>query len=155
MAADREITEENKMANIEQNESALRRFFTEIWSQGNLETADEIMEPDFQFILAFARTETLDAFKQMVVRNRQAFENLTYVPNDVVATETKGAGWWTMTSKHVDTWRNVPGSNQDVAIDGVTFFWFSPAGKLQRAVVHNDVLGLMRQIGGVQMVYEG
>lgn len=142
------------MATAEQNEIALRRFFTEVWSQGDLETADEILETDFAFILAFARTDTLDAFKQMVVRNRQAFEGLTYTPKDIFATETKGAGWWTMTSKHVDTWRNVPGSNSDVSIDGITYAWFSPAGKLQRAVVHNDVLGLMHQIDGVKLVYE-
>jgi steroid delta-isomerase-like uncharacterized protein len=142
------------MASAEQNETTLRRYYTEVWSQGNLETADEILEPDFSFILAFTRTDTLDAFKNLLTYNRGVFENLTYVPNDIVATETKGAAWWTMSSKHVDTWRNVPGSNKNVSIEGISFTWFSPAGKLQKMVVHNDVLGLMRQIGGVQMLYD-
>ncbi len=142
------------MASAAQNEDAIRRFMTEIWSKGDLKTADEIMEPDFQFILAFTRTTDLDGFKGMVTRNRAVFENLTYVPNDVVASDEKAACWWTMSSKHIGTWRNVPGSNKDVTIDGVTFFWFSPAGKMQKAIVENDVMGLMRQINGIKLLYD-
>lgn len=137
-----------------ENEDAIRRFMTEIWSKGDMNTIDEIIDPNFAFILAFTRTDTIDGFKGMVTKNRVAFQNLTYIPNDIIADDDKAACWWTMTSKHVGTWRNVPGTNKDVAIDGVTFFWFSPEGKLAKAVVENDVMGLMRQINGIKMVYE-
>lgn len=137
-----------------ENETAMRRFMSEIWSRGDMEALDELIDPSFAFILAFARTDTIEGFRQMVKRNREVFEGLTYVANDVVADDTKGACWWTMTSKHVGTWRNVPGSQKDVSIDGVTFFWFTPEGKFHKAVVENDVLGLMRQIGGVTLPYE-
>ena len=136
------------------NEDAIRRFMTEIWSKGDMKTIDEIIDPKFAFILAFTRTDTIDGFKNMVTRNRDAFQGLTYVPNDIVADDTRAACWWTMSSKHVGTWRNVPGSNKDVTIDGVTFFWFSPEGKLAKAIVENDVMGLMRQINGIKMIYE-
>jgi steroid delta-isomerase-like uncharacterized protein len=136
-----------------ENEDAVRRFMTEIWSKGDMKTVDEIIDPHFAFILAFTRTDTIEAFKKMVDVNRTVFEGLTYVPNDIVADHTKAACWWTMSSKHVGTWRNVPASNKDVTIDGVTFFWFSPEGKMQRAVVENDVMGLMRQIDGIKMLY--
>jgi steroid delta-isomerase-like uncharacterized protein len=138
-----------------ENETSLRRFMTDIWSQGDMAAIDELIDPAFAFILAFTRTDTREAFRDMVLRNRVAFEGLTYVPNEVVADDAKGACWWTMRSRHVAPWRNVPASNRDVSIDGVTFFWFTPEGRFERAVVHNDVLGLMRQIGGVEMRYEG
>lgn len=138
-----------------ENEDAIRRFMTEIWSKGDMDTIDELIDPNFAFILAFTRTDTIDGFKGMVTRNRIAFEGLTYVANDIVADDTKAASWWTMSSKHVGTWRNVPGSNKDVTIDGVTFFWFSPEGKLVKAIVENDVMGLMRQIDGIKLLYEG
>lgn len=139
----------------EHNEEAMRRFMSEIWSKGDMATIDELIDPHFAFILAFARTDDIEGFRRLVTYNRQVFEGLTYVPNDVVADDEKGACWWTMSSKHVGTWRNVPGSNKDVSIQGVTFFWFTPEGKFKQAIVHNDVLGLMRQIGGVKMLYEG
>ena len=138
-----------------ENEDAMRRFMTEIWSKGDMNTIDELIDPNFAFILAFTRTDTVDAFKGMVTRNRATFEGLTYVANDIVADDTKGACWWTLRGKHVGTWLNVPGSNKNVSIDGVTFFWFSPEGKMMQAVVENDVMGLMRQINGVKLVYEG
>jgi steroid delta-isomerase-like uncharacterized protein len=137
-----------------ENEDAIRRFMTEIWSKGDMATIDELIDPKFAFILAFTRTDTIEGFKNMVNRNRAVFQNLTYVPNDIVADDAKAACWWTMSSKHIGTWRNVPGSNKDVTIDGVTFFWFSPQGKLLRAVVENDVMGLMHQINGIKMLYE-
>ncbi|MDR3575259.1 MAG: ester cyclase [Anaerolineaceae bacterium] len=137
-----------------ENENAIRRFMTEIWSKGDMNTIDELIDPNFAFILAFTRTDTIEGFKRMVSINREAFQGLTYVPNDIVADDTKAACWWTMSSKHVGTWRNVPGSNKDVSIDGVTFFWFSPQGKLAKAVVENDVMGLMRQINGIKLLYE-
>ena len=138
-----------------ENEDAIRRFMTEIWSKGDMDTIDELIDPNFAFILAFTRTDTIDGFKGMVTRNRIAFEDLTYVANDIVADDTKAASWWTMSSKHVGTWRNVPGSNTDVTIDGVTFFCLSPEGKRGKAIVENDVMGLMRQIDGVKLRYEG
>ncbi len=137
-----------------ENEDAIRRFMAEIWSKGDMNTIDELIDPNFAFVLAFTRTDTIDGFKKMVNVNRTVFENLTYVPNDIVADDGKAACWWTMTSKHIGTWRSVPGTNKNVAIDGVTFFWFSPQGKMVKAVVENDVMGLMRQINGIKMLYE-
>ncbi len=142
------------MAPSEANTETARRFCTEIWSKGDMDAIDELIDPNFAFILAFMHTDSIESFKKLVVYNRTVFENLIYVPNDVVANESKGAAWWTMTSKHVGTWRHVPGSNKDVSIEGITFFWFTPEGKLLKAVVENDVMGLMRQIGGVKLVYE-
>jgi steroid delta-isomerase-like uncharacterized protein len=139
----------------EHNEQAMRRFMSEIWSKGDMETLDELIDPHFAFILAFTRTDDIEGFRRMVNYNRMVFEGLTYVPNDVVADDDKGACWWTMSSKHVGTWRNVPGSNKDVSIQGVTFFWFTPEGKFKQAIVQNDVMGLMRQINGIKMLYEG
>ena len=101
----------------QKNEETLRRFMTEIWSKGDMDVIDETIDPHFNFILAFAKFDTTDAFKKLVINNRTVFEGLTYVPNDVVADETKGAVWWTMTSKHVGAWRHVPGSNKDVRIE--------------------------------------
>ncbi|GAB2784628.1 hypothetical protein GCM10027275_31120 [Rhabdobacter roseus] len=130
----------------------------EIWSKGDMDTADEILDPDFNFILAFAHLKDREAFKKLVGINRQIFENLTYHVDDdegdVVADETKGAGFWRMTSKHVGTWRNVPPSNNEVSIKGITFFKFSPDGKMIEARVQNDVMGLMRQINGIKALYD-
>lgn len=130
----------------------------EVWSEGNFETADEILVPDFQFVLAFALLPDREQFKGLLKRNRTIFENLTYNVDDpvedVVADETKGAVFWRMTtSKHMGTWRGVPASNNPVTIKGMTFFKFNEEGKIREARVQNDVMGMMKQINGIQVLY--
>jgi steroid delta-isomerase-like uncharacterized protein len=146
------------MATATENEKKILAFFRDIWSKGDLDVADQILTPDFNFILAFAHLKDRESFKKLVQANRRIFENLTYhvddEEGDVVATESKGAGFWRMTSKHVDTWRNVPASNKEVEITGISFFKFSPEGLVTEARVHNDVMGLMRQIGGIKALYD-
>ncbi len=145
------------MADLAKNRQTIIRFFQDVWSKADLATVDEILTPDFKFILAFAVIENREAFKKLLAVNHSVFQNLTYhvddEAGDVVADVTKGAGFWRMTARHVGTWQNVPASNADVSITGITYFKFSPEGQLTEARVHNDVMGLMKQIGGVKMVY--
>ncbi|MBU1823171.1 MAG: ester cyclase [Bacteroidetes bacterium] len=146
------------MATAKENEKKILAFFRDVWSEGNMEVVDQILSPDFNFILAFAHLKDRESFKKLVQANRRIFENLTYHVDDdegdVVATEDKGAGCWRMTSRHVDTWRNVPASNKDVEIKGISFFKFSPDGLMTEARVQNDVMGLMRQIDGIKVLYD-
>lgn len=145
------------MASARENENTVRRFYGDVWSRGDLAAADEILDPDVQFILSFAHLDGREALKRLVQANRVVFQDLTYdcAPDDVVADETKAVGYWTMTSRHVGEWRKVPASHKDVSIQGMSFFRFTPEGKIREVRVQNDVLGLMRQIGGVRMVYDG
>jgi len=127
-----------------------------VWSKGDIEVSERIVDPNFQFILAFAHLDGRDAFLGLVERNRHIFENLTYSvePGDIIAEDMKAAAFWAMHAKQIGTWRNVPASNKDVAISGMTFFRFNEAGKLIEARVQNDVMSLMTQINGIKKLYD-
>lgn len=107
---------------------------------------DKILTPDFSFILSFTRTDGIDQFKKLVSINRTAFENLTYIMDDVVVEKNKAAAYWTMIARHVNTWRGIAGTGKDVKIEGISFFRFA-SGKIKEVRVQNDVLGLMQQLG--------
>ena len=146
------------MNTIEKNTEAALQFYELVWSKGDFKVAKEICAPDLQFILAFAHLDGLDAFITLVEKNRAIFENLTYVvpnPNtDIVVSETKAAAFWQMSAKHIDTWRNVPASNKNVSINGMSFFRFNEEGKINEVRVQNDVMSLMHQIGGIKKLYD-
>lgn len=144
------------MTRIEQNTKTVREFMELVWSKGDVAVAERIVDPNFQFILAFAHLDGRDAFMGLVDRNRHIFENLTYSvePDDIVAEERKAAVFWRMDSKHIGTWRNVPASNKVVWIYGMSFFRFNEAGKLTECRVQNDVMSLMNQIGGIKKLYD-
>ena len=146
------------MATAKENKEKILSFFREIWSEGNMDVVDQILTPDVNFILSFAHLKDRESFKKMVKVNRQVFENLNYYVDDeegdVIADAEKGAGCWRMTSKHVGTWRNIPGSNKYVEIKGISFFKFSPEGLITEVRVQNDVMGLMQQIGGIKVLHD-
>jgi steroid delta-isomerase-like uncharacterized protein len=135
---------------VKDNEVAARRFLVDVWSKGNMGAVDELVSPDFAFILSFMATHGTDAFKELVRRNRAAFRDLTYTVEDIVAGEDKAAAYWKMNSTHVGVWRNIAPTNKQVAIEGMTFFKFSD-GQIVEAKVQNDVLGLMQQLDAVSI----
>lgn len=130
-----------------------RRFLTEIWSKGDMEVVDELCAPGFAFVLSFARTGNVEQFKQIVTNSRAAFEGLTYVPGEIVIEGNHGAATWTMSGKHVNIWSNIPATNKDVSIQGISFYYFNEAGMLDKVFVENDVIGLMRQLDAITMKY--
>ena len=135
---------------VKDNEIAARRFLVDIWSKDEIGVVDELVSSDFAFILSFMATQGADAFKELVRRNRAAFRNLTYTVEDVVAGEDKAAAYWKMSGTHVGVWKNIPPTNKQVGIEGMTFFKFSN-GKIIEAKVQNDVLGLMQQLDAISI----
>ena len=137
------------------HKEAARRFLTDVWSRGDLDAADALLAPDFMFLLSVPpyRFEGPELFKQLVTRNRRAFEGLTYTPDDenTVAEGDKVVVPWTMHARHVGEWAGYPASHKDVSIKGMTHYRFVN-GKIAVAQVQNDALGLVRQIGGLPLV---
>ena len=136
---------------VDANRTAVHRFLEDIWSKGDMQAIDELLTPDFAFVLSFMQTNGPEEFKSLVRANRTAFENLTYrtTDDDVVTEEDKAAAYWTMSAKHVGAWAGIDATNKDVSIQGMTFFRFRD-GQIAEARVQNDVLGLRRQLGAVQ-----
>jgi steroid delta-isomerase-like uncharacterized protein len=143
---------------LEENKNLGRRFLVDIWSQGKMEVADEILAPDFVMELGVDpfRVEGPEKFKSLVARNRSAFQNLTYTPiEDRIAAEGDNVFIaWTMTSKHVGSWAGYTPSNKDVRIQGISYFKCRD-GKLTHCWVQNETLSLIRQVGGLPPVGQG
>lgn len=135
---------------LDDNRRLVHRFLEEIWSRGDQKAISECLTDDFTFVLSFTTTRGVPAFQAMVERNRNAFRNLAYHVDDTIVEETKASAFWTMTSTHVGTWREIEGTNRDVSIRGMTVFYIRD-GRIYEAYVQNDVLGLMTQIDGVVM----
>ena len=129
---------------------AVTRWFDEIWSTGDMQAVDEVLDPNLEFILSFNKTHGLDQFKRLLMANRNAFENLTYHGDEIVVDGNTAAAYWTMhTTKHRATWNNVEPSGNPVSIHGMSFFHFAN-GKIVEIKVISDLYGMMSQIGGIK-----
>lgn len=85
----------------EENGALVRRFIEEIFNQGKLEVAEEILAPDY--IHHDPTTgefgSGIEGFKQMISLYRQAFD-LQIVLEDQIATEEKVVDRWTGHGTH-------------------------------------------------------
>ena len=143
---------------LEENKALAYRFLDDIWSQGKLEVSNEILAPNFVFLLGVPpyKVDGPASFNQLVTRNRNAFQGLTYTADKeaTVAEVDKVVTPWKMTGKHVGTWAGYTASNKDVAIEGMTHYRIAN-GKIVTAKVQNEALSLIRQCGGIPPAGEG
>ncbi|MCB0190896.1 MAG: ester cyclase [Anaerolineae bacterium] len=125
----------------------IRQFFEDIWTDQDMDLADEVLDPEFSFVLPFVTLENREAFKQLVLHNHVAWQDLTYTLLDSVADDDeKGAAYWRSKGTHVNTWNGIEATGNQMSIEGITFFKFSN-GKLSLALVQNDFTTLLHQLG--------
>lgn len=98
----------------EQNELAARRIGDELFNQGNLSVADELIAPNAVDHNEPPGTDCREHFKSVVTMLRSAFPDLHLHVEDLIAGEEKMASRITMTGTH-----SGPGA----------FFGISPSGK--------------------------
>ena len=135
---------------LEENKLLARRFLRDIWSEGRLEVADEILAPNFVMTLGVKpfRVDGPEGLKGLVTRNRAAFQGLNYVVDEegMVAEDDRAIVRWSMSAKHVGQWGDSAPTNKDVAIKGMSFFRVADH-KLTECDVQNEALSLLRQVG--------
>src|SRR3954449_1889653 len=109
--------------NAEEKKSLIRRYFQEVWSEGNLAFIDEHMASDYVNIdptTPGTRLEGREAFKTLVVALRDAFQQMRmtvdpqYADGDVVITE------WTSRAVHRGSLNGLPPTGKSGETTGIT-----------------------------------
>lgn len=70
-------------AQLEANKELVRRFYDELWNEGNMATADEIISPDFAD--GFSGQTGIEPLKGTVDMFRSAFPDLKITYSDMIA----------------------------------------------------------------------
>jgi steroid delta-isomerase-like uncharacterized protein len=134
----------------EQNKTAVRRLFNELWNQGNLQIADELIAPTYQH----HDNSTPDmgkgpeGEKKRVNLYRTAFHDFRLNIDDLFAEGETVVARWSCRGVHNGELNGIAPTNKQFAITGVTITRFSN-GKIVEGFVNWDALGLMRQLGVV------
>ena len=134
----------------EQNKTAVRRLFDELWNKGTLQVADEIFAPTYQH--HDASTPDLgkgpEGEKKRVNLYRNAFHDLRLNIEGLFAEGETVVARWSCRGVHKGELNGIAPTGKQFAITGVTIVRFSN-GKIVEGFVNWDALGLMRQIGVV------
>jgi steroid delta-isomerase-like uncharacterized protein len=134
----------------EQNKTAVRRLFDELWNKGNLPVADELIAPSY--IHHDASTPDVgrgpESEKKRVTLYRNAFPDLRLTIEDTIAEGETVVARWTCRGAHRGDLNGIAPTGKQFAITGVSVMRFA-GGKMVEGYVNWDALGLMQQLGAV------
>lgn len=133
----------------EENRALVRRFVEEIFNQGNLEVAEEMLAPDYKHHDPTTNEfgSGIDGFKQMISIYRQAFD-LRIVLEDQIASEDKVVDRWTGHGIHQGEFLGMAPTGKKVTATGISIHRIA-AGKVAETWNNYDALGIFQQLGVV------
>ena len=137
----------------DENKKIARRVFDEVWSQGKLDLADEILTPDF-----VGRPGGMGepfkgpaGAKEFIGRLREAFPDITFVVEEMVAEGDLVATRWTGTGTHHGEFMGFEPTGRQATVAGMTMQRFKD-GRIVEGWTQQDALGLLRQLGALPEV---
>ena len=137
------------MAAVE-NKATARRFIEELFNQGNLEIADELLSPNYidhdPAMLEDVRGP--EGMKQYAAMYRSAFPDIHIVIEDQVAEGDKVVTRWIGTGTHQGDLMGIAPTGNRVTVTGIAIDRFS-GGKIEETWENYDALGMLQQIGAI------
>jgi steroid delta-isomerase-like uncharacterized protein len=133
----------------EANKELVRRFYQEVWAVGNTSFASEVFAEDYVRHDLRPTTVAPGAAGQARIAEqfRQAFPDLEWHVDLVLAEGDLVAARWTATGTNSGSWGGQPATGKRATFSGVNIFRFDEHGKVVEIWNHRDDLGLMEQLG--------
>ncbi|MGH3310603.1 MAG: ester cyclase, partial [Streptomyces sp.] len=135
------------------NKAAARRVFDELMGRDDPEGFNEVFAAgyhDHDVANKEAETYGPDGIRAEALGYRKAFPDFEFTIEDQVAENDCVVTRWSWTGTNTGEMRGMTPSGKKVEIVGTTTFRFEN-GKIAEGWWHWDVLGMMSQIGAVEM----
>ncbi|MFE7787749.1 ester cyclase [Streptomyces sp. NPDC057460] len=132
------------------NQILSRRFFHEIAVGGNLDAIDEVFAPDYADHDIAKEEETVigsGGLRDDLIGWRAAFD-FSFDLDRQICEGDDVVTLWTWTGTHKGDFMGIPPTGRQCIMTGTTIFRFKN-GRIQEGWWHEDVMGLMRQLGAV------
>lgn len=130
------------------NETLATRYFQEIMSEGKLDVVEEILTPDFQFIIP-TQPEPItgyEAFKGFVQYLRNAFPDIKFSVLRQTSEGNKVASRWSIEGTHNGEFLGAAPTGNHIKDFGIDIFTIKN-GKIASVHVNENDFGLMQQLG--------
>jgi len=129
-----------------ENKIILQRFFQELFNQGNLQAADELVAANYLNHNAVpGETPGREGLKQFVTYIHSAWADLHFVVEDQIAEGDKVTTRFTITGTHQGEFAGIPATGKQAVIRAINIHHVVD-GKIQEAWLEWDALGMMQQL---------
>ena len=132
----------------EQNKTLARRWFEDLFSQGNLDAANEILSAEFVDHLTHEDERGIEELKHYVTIYRTAFPDIQDSVEDIVAEADKVVVRWKSRGTHQGEFMGVAPTGRHVTFTGMRLFSIAE-NKIVESWVNIDERGLREQLGAV------
>jgi steroid delta-isomerase-like uncharacterized protein len=130
------------------SKAIVRRLYEEVWNKRKLELVSDLISPshalhDNNFPGSSVGPE---AYRAQMAIYLEAFPDLHFTAEDIVAEKDKVAASWTISGTHKGEIWGVRPTNKKMSFEGITIHHIAN-GKIIDSYISWDALGLMRQLG--------
>jgi steroid delta-isomerase-like uncharacterized protein len=137
----------------EEHKALVRRYLEEVWSRGNTDAIDDILASNYELRVLQGTaghedrvTQGTQRLKQSVAMYHQAFADLQFTPQTIVAEGDRVVVEWTARGTHSGAFRSIPPTGKQLSYAGITIYRVE-GGKIAEEVYLGDRLGLWQQLG--------
>ena len=141
------------MSSAEVNKAIVRRELEEIFTQGNIDAAEEIYAPNYlshetatAVRPASEDIHGVEAARQIAAARREVFPDITYTIEDQIAEGDKVATRFRARGTHLGELAGRAPTGKEVEVTGINMCRIE-GGKIAEHWPHADILGMMRQLG--------
>jgi steroid delta-isomerase-like uncharacterized protein len=133
---------------VNHNETLVRRFFAEVFNQGDLEAIDAFIHPEHENHDPTAPDIPTgpEGVRRLVELYRSAFPDLRFEHAEIVAMGDKVAHRWTFTGTHRGEIMGVEPTGKAVTVQGIEINRIAD-GKIADSWAISDALGMLQQLG--------
>ena len=139
---------------LEANKAVVGRYVEEVWHQGNLDAADEMVAPDFVGHFPEGEAIGIEGAKEHVIAFCTPFPDIHFTIEDMIAEGDKVAARLTFDATHTGELMGIPPTGVQTTVTGIFILQIGD-GKLVEVWSIVDMLGTMQQLGVMPATHEG
>lgn len=132
--------------------SKIQHFMDTIWNAGDFSQLADFVSPEYTIHHDPGDAwdgQTLDhaTFQERVLYSRNAFPDLNFAIQDMIAEDSRVVAFWIMSGTHQGDLENLPATGRQFSISGMTIYDFDAEGRVSGHTQAYDRLGFMAQMG--------
>ena len=132
--------------NTDENKRLVKRFVDEVFGQGQVESIDELVAPDFVSHTFGFTDDGRNKLRAATERVHASLTDVDFAVEDLIAEEDRVAVLLAAGATVVDEFMGVPAAGKSYSIGEI--HWFRLAdGRIVEHWHQHDALGLMKQLG--------
>ncbi|KQQ75699.1 hypothetical protein ASF73_07865 [Xanthomonas sp. Leaf131] len=130
------------------NKRIMQRFTKEFLPTGDAKLAEQFLSPDVTLYFAGQKQQGRDTYLGLVASNREAFPDLAWTVDQLIAEGDTVAIRYTMTGTHRGPFAGVAGTGRPVTAQSMAFYRLKN-GKIVEERAQLDLLAVLQQIGAI------